>query len=329
MYICIAFLTALFAAEAHAANSITQRDDSSSVWNTTSCATSDLQIIKEWRNLTSSEKSAYIAAEKCLWELPANTSFDGVVNRHDDLTAVHQYLTPVIHAVGQFLPWHRLFMKTHEHLMRTECNYTGPMTWWDETQDAGDYINSPILDPDTGFGGNGTGADQCVTDGPFANSTLTVGPNTTYTPEGYCLKRHVNETFSAGAAADIIATCDNLTDYADAGIWCIGASPHTAGHGGVGGGVSGSIGDIYVSPGDPLFYLHHAFIDRLWWQWQNEDIDTRLYEIGGYTTYPASDGGNTTTTLEFGLQLLGVWDDKVVGDVMDLHNSFLCHEYDY
>lgn len=140
-------------------------------------------------------------------------------------------------------------MKTHEHLMRTECNYTGPMTsvtwhrwitltpdfsltylrsWWDETQDAGDYINSPILDPDTGFGGNGTGTDQCVTDGPFANSTLTVGPNTTYTPEGYCLKRHVNETFSAGAAADIISTCDNLTDYADAGIWCIGASPHTA-----------------------------------------------------------------------------------------------------
>lgn len=87
--------------------------------------------------------------------------------------------------------------------------------------------------------------------------------------------------------------------------------------------------DIYVSPGDPLFYLHHAFIYRLWWQWQNEDIDTRLYEIGGYTTYPASDGGNTTTTLEFGLQLLGIWDDKFVGDVMDLHNSFLCHEYDY
>lgn len=99
MYICITLLAVLLAAEGHAANSITRREDSSSVWNTTSCATSDLQIIKEWRNLTSSEKSAYIAAEKCLWELPANTTFDGVVNRHDDLTAVHQYLTPVIHAV--------------------------------------------------------------------------------------------------------------------------------------------------------------------------------------------------------------------------------------
>lgn len=99
MHTFLALLTTLLAAEGYAANSITRRDDSSIVWNTTSCATSDLQIIKEWRNLTSAEKSAYIAAEKCLWELPANTTFDGVVNRHDDLTAVHQYLTPVIHAV--------------------------------------------------------------------------------------------------------------------------------------------------------------------------------------------------------------------------------------
>lgn len=99
MYIYIALITALFAAEGHAASSLARRDDSSGVWNTTSCAASDLQIIKEWRNLTASEKFAYIEAEKCLWELPAATTFDGVVNRHDDLTAVHQYLTPVIHAV--------------------------------------------------------------------------------------------------------------------------------------------------------------------------------------------------------------------------------------
>ena len=58
----------------------------------------------------------------------------------------------------------------------------------------------------------------------------------------------------------------------------------SSGHGGLGGGISGSMGvstksnrlsqgnhltilfskDIYVSPNDPLFYLHHAYIDRLW-----------------------------------------------------------------
>lgn len=103
MYMHFAVLTTLLAAKGLAKSSAIRRDDSSSVWNTTACATSELNIIKEWRNMNSSEKSAYIAAEKCLWNLPANTTFDGVVNRHDDLTAVHQYLTPIIHAVVSLL----------------------------------------------------------------------------------------------------------------------------------------------------------------------------------------------------------------------------------
>lgn len=89
-------------------------------------------------------------------------------------------------------------------------------------------MNSPILDATTGFGGNGSATDHCVVDGPFANSTCHVGPLTSYNPDGFCLKRKVNETFSIGAAQSIIDGCMNITDYADAGIWCIGDAPHTA-----------------------------------------------------------------------------------------------------
>lgn len=99
MYTYIAFLSTLLAAEGLATGTVFRRADTASVWNTTTCATSELDIIKEWRNMDSSEKAAYIAAEQCLWNLPAKTTFNGTVNRHDDLTAVHQYLTPVIHAV--------------------------------------------------------------------------------------------------------------------------------------------------------------------------------------------------------------------------------------
>ena len=138
-------------------------------------------------------------------------------------------------------------MNLHKHLLRAECNYTGPMTqvsttsassllsmlinrnsWWDETRDAGNYINSPILDPVSGFGGNGSSVDLCVVDGPFANSTVHLGPADSDTPAGFCLKRRVNETFAAGAAQSIVDGCMNITDYANACIWCIGVSPHTA-----------------------------------------------------------------------------------------------------
>lgn len=39
---------------------------------------------------------------------------------------------------------------------------------------------------------------------------------------------------------------------------------HTAGHG-VMGGVAG---DIFASPVDPVFFLHHAMLDRVYWLWQ-------------------------------------------------------------
>ena len=40
--------------------------------------------------------------------------------------------------------------------------------------------------------------------------------------------------------------------------------PHNRVHGWVGG----TMNDIFVSPADPLFWLHHAEVDRIWHRWQ-------------------------------------------------------------
>jgi tyrosinase len=50
-----------------------------------------------------------------------------------------------IHMVGQFLPWHRYYLSVFESVLREECGYTGPMTWWDETRDAGDFEASGLF----------------------------------------------------------------------------------------------------------------------------------------------------------------------------------------
>lgn len=40
-------------------------------------------------------------------------------------------------------------------------------------------------------------------------------------------------------------------------------------HGSVHIWVGGTMSDAAVSPADPVFWLHHANLDRLWWQWYN------------------------------------------------------------
>jgi tyrosinase len=39
---------------------------------------------------------------------------------------------------------------------------------------------------------------------------------------------------------------------------------HAAGHYAIGG----DAGDFYSSPNDPVFFMHHAMLDRVWWLWQ-------------------------------------------------------------
>ncbi|KAF2969671.1 hypothetical protein GQX73_g3872 [Xylaria multiplex] len=65
-----------------------------------------------------------------------------------------------------------------------------------------------------------------------------------------------------------------MANFVDA--WnCIEASPHSAGH----GGVNGVMVNVKLSPGDPIFYLHHGYIDKLWWDWEALKLPARLTEV--------------------------------------------------
>lgn len=41
---------------------------------------------------------------------------------------------------------------------------------------------------------------------------------------------------------------------------------HSSGHYSIWGDPGG---DVYVSPGEPVFWLHHSQVDRHWWMWVN------------------------------------------------------------
>jgi tyrosinase len=124
-------------------------------------------------------------------------------------------------------------MRVHEYLLQSECGYEGGQPYWNEVLDMDALNNSVLFDPDTGFGGDGDGAD-CVTDGPFVNLTLHL--NSSSTDASYCLSRSFNQQGFQSGQQEYIDACFNTTTYVDA-FECYQSNPHTAGHSAIGGTV--------------------------------------------------------------------------------------------
>ncbi|KAF8470803.1 hypothetical protein BDZ91DRAFT_550920 [Kalaharituber pfeilii] len=277
---------------------------------------------KGWHTLTATERKAYIDAELCMMRLPARlASLNPNVRTHfDDMQAMHQHLSPQIHNSGWFLPYHRYLMWVHETLLREACEYTGAQPYWEESRDAGKFSVSSVFSPKSGFGGNGRPEDGCLADGPFAGYTLSVGPG--YDNKEHCLNRFLNDTASLMSLKQNADACMQEPTFARA--WpCIENLPHRGGHNSVGGEMSNPIS----SPGDPLFYLHHTYIDKLWWDWQRANLDSRLKEIAGMTTAKKPETGWVLATLNDTFTAWGLVRDVQIHEIMDIENELLCYAY--
>lgn len=142
----------------------------------------------------------------------------------------------------------------------------------------------------------------CVTDGPFASYTLSIGPGPLVTD--HCLTRAINNKFLQYSTSAQVANTTKQPTFElfrqEAGgsfkppPWKV----HDSGH----AGINGEMASLFSSPGgkldvafflwyadtafiaDPLFYLHHGNLNRVWWIWQNMDRANRLMDISGYTT---------------------------------------------
>ncbi|KAF2427391.1 Di-copper centre-containing protein [Tothia fuscella] len=272
--------------------------------NKTAC--SQLRQRKAWHNLSNTEKTKYLNAELCLMNLNStNNLLPTSRTKFQQLQEQHQIQSEFIHEVGAFLPY--------------------------RLRDAGRFINSTLLDSIYGFGGNGSGLDGYVADGPFANYTLILGPGKNNSV--HCLSRDIDDLASHASNSTYFDQCKKADTYVK--VWdCIEFFPRSGGHSGVGGELD-QMAQVLSSPGDPLFYLHHAYIDKLWWDWQNFNLSSRLYEIGGPNVRPTAelplrkrngDFGNMTK-LDHVLSLYSIMPNKTIGDVMDTRSDFLCYKY--
>jgi tyrosinase len=75
---------------------------------------------------------------------------------------------------------------------------------------------------------------------------------------------------------------------------------------------------------DPLFYVHHVQLDRIWWLWQTKDPAKRLTDYAGRRfLYDETDNA----VLDDVLSYLGLAENVTVGDVMCTRTRRLCYRY--
>lgn len=79
---------------------------------------------------------------------------------------------------------------------------------------------------------------------------------------------------------------------------------------------------------DPLFWLHHANLDRVWWSWQAKDLRNRLVDIDGpivMADFNNEQAGNVTLSTPLDFRYIA--DPLTIRDTMNIKEK-LCYDYD-
>jgi hypothetical protein len=235
-------------------------------------------IRKDQAKLSDTERAAFVNAVKALkGKAPAPPgqppqNYDDFVQQHK--SAFENSETPAHNGPG-FLPWHREFLLRFEIALQ-KINSAVSLPYWDWTVDN----NKDSLPWTNGFmGGDGSGLNNHdkVTTGSFAYDN---GWHLTILPSGESdnfLKRALGRAGQLPSQTEVNKVLQ-FVPY-DGDPWNDVPNPprdtwgfrknmefsvHAEAHAWVGGSMDSS-----CSPNDPIFWLHHCNVDRLWAQWQS------------------------------------------------------------
>ncbi|KAF3052336.1 hypothetical protein E8E11_009894 [Didymella keratinophila] len=282
--------------------------------NAAAATCSSVRIRTEWDSTSTAERQNFVDSLKCLMAKPPSGQFSASKSRYEDFTALHQTLTPRVHSNSKFLLWHRYLLWTWEQELRDTCGLTGTLPWFDETKYAGKFGQSSIFSSQW-FGGIGLGG-ACVTDGQFANLAINVGPGSGNQP--HCLARNGDAAKTINTGQSMVDACNSRETFADM-AGCAEGGAHAWGHNGVGAVMQ----DVYASPADPVFWLHHGFIDRNFRIWQNQNSGVRT------TTIDGTDIDGNALTLDTTINVYSFKPDVKIRDILDTTGQTLCYKYNY
>ncbi|HEX6901869.1 MAG TPA: tyrosinase family protein [Thermoanaerobaculia bacterium] len=258
-----------------------------------------MDIRKNIYSLTDAELNSFITAVN---GLKASGRYDDFIRRHhhamdESTTLPGEPMTfrNIAHRGPAFLPWHRYFLREFELALQSVVPGV-TLPYWDWAADAA--LPSPATaplwntNPASGriyIGGDGVPPGNRVTTGPFASWTALIESGSSLVPRAGGLIRLLGRdpiatgspAFPARAQVEQALT---VTTY-DSSPWSesqttapsfrnrlegwlrqsgeAGSQLHNRVHLWVGGDMLPG-----TSPNDPVFFLHHCNVDRLWAKWQ-------------------------------------------------------------
>lgn len=277
---------------------------------TPTIAPAGLRVRRSIYSLTPDEVSRLVNA---INTLRANGTYREFMNRHIQAmmaeTPANDPTTDrnVAHRGPAFLSWHRAFIYEFEEQLRA-VDPTVTLPYWPFEQETG----TPRVFTSAYFGSDGNDAqNDRVTDGPFASWNVI---------RRIARDQDTGQT-SLPSVADVNTIMQN-TAYSTAPYseqsagfvmsmegWIGTARSPWSMHNLVHGYVGGDMGTM-DSANDPIFFLVHANIDRIWWQWEQQRGITNYQPVSGGPT-----GHNVNDTLRFLLRT------PTSANVLDIQND--------
>jgi len=266
---------------------------------------------KEWRTLSRQEKVDFLAAmNQVMVRAEGRPAF------YDTLVNTHMTYNNYIHGNPMFFPWHRYFLYTLEQELQRASGKPITIPYWSWGYDS----QAPELAPVWGndeltFGVNGGGGEECVTTGAFANRRGIY-------PNDHCLQREWSDGDKIGALTPldglngIIARSGNY-DQIRKGIEF---TPHGTVHVNIGGDMA-----YMHSPNDPIFFLHHSNVDKIWNDWQKAHPNL-ANTYGGDQSEFSQSGNRGRTRAARTTDKMYPYTEAIVSDAFDTRN--LCSFYE-